>query len=111
MTYDTAILDWREGARRLEAAAAADRAQLRILDRVTERIYAELKRRLGSAFTVDELVALYEDGTDWAVQIAMDAAPEHPWAWEPGTVVDGTFARYVGEAADYAGGRRLTPDG
>ena len=78
---------------------------------MTERIYADLRRRLGSAFTVDELVALYEAGTDWALQLAMTAAPDEPWAWEPRTVVDGTFARYLREATDYAGGRRLTPDG
>src|SRR4051794_27449747 len=95
---------WREGSRRLEAAP---REQRRILDRVTERIYAELRRRLGSAFSVDELVDLYEAGTEWTQHIAMTAAPEDPWAWEPRTVVDGTFARYVREAADYAGGRRI----
>lgn len=99
---------WREGARRLEGAP---REQRRILDRVTERIYSELRRRLGSAFSIDELVDLYEDGTEWALQLAMRAAPEDPWAWEPRTVVDGTFARYVREASDYAGGRRLSPDG
>src|SRR3954453_8498787 len=99
---------WREGSRRLESAP---REQRRTLDRVTERIYAELRRRLGSAFSIDELVDLYESGTDWALQLAMAAAPDDPWAWEPRLVIDGTFARYVREAADYAGGRRVTPDG
>jgi hypothetical protein len=108
MGYETAIQQWREGARRLDEAPLE---QLRILDRVAERIYQELRRRLGSAFSVDELVALYEDGTGWAQQLAMQAAPDHPWAWEPRIVVDGAFARYVREATDYAGGRRLTPDG
>lgn len=108
MSFESSIQQWRDGARRLEEAP---REQRRILDRVTDRIYAELTRRLGSSFTVDELVDLYESGTDWAQQIAMAAAPEDPWAWEPRTVVDGVFARYVREANDFAGGRRLTPDG
>ena len=108
MSYDATIQQWREGARRLETAPHEQR---RILDRVTERIYAELRRRLGSAFSVDELVDLYEGGTEWALQVAMTAAPDDPWAWEPRLVVDGTFDRYVREAADYAGGRRLSPDG
>src|SRR3954451_19680943 len=95
---------WREGSRRLESAP---REQRRILDRVTERIYSELRRRLGSVFSVDELVDLYEGGTERAQQIARTAAPDDPWAWEPRTVVDGTSARYVREAADYAGGRRV----
>jgi hypothetical protein len=108
VSYQSAMQQWRDGARRLESAP---RERRRILDRVTERIYAELRRRLGSAFLVDELVALYEAGTDWALQLAMTAAPDDPWAWEPRIVVDGVFARYVREASDYAGGRRLTPDG
>lgn len=106
MSYEIAIQLWREGTRRLEQAP---REQQRVLDRVVERIYTELRRRLGSAFGVDELVALYEAGTEWAHQLAMEAAPEHPYAWEPRTVVDGAFGRYVREASDYAGGRRLTP--
>ena len=36
----------------------------------------------------------------------MRVAPEDPWAWEAGVVVDAAFARYLREAADYAGGRR-----
>ncbi len=108
MGYESAIQQWREGERRLDVAA---REELRVLDRVVERIYAELRRRLGSVFTTDELVGLYENGTEWAQQIAVQVAPEHPSAWEPRTVVDGAFARYLREATDYAGGRRLTPDG
>ena len=33
-------------------------------------------------------------------------APEEPWAWEAGVVLDAAFGRYLREAADYAGGRR-----
>lgn len=108
MGYATAIQQWREGQRRLEQAAHEEQ---RVLDRVAEQIYQELRRRLGSAFLVDELVDLYESGTEWAQQIAMQTAPDRPFAWEPRTVVDGAFARYVREASDYAGGRRLTPGG
>src|SRR4051812_3601960 len=99
---------WREGA---PPPQAAPRGQQRILHRVTERIYAELRRRLGSAFRIDELGGPFESGPDGALQLAMAAAPDDPWAWEPRLVIDGTFARYVREAADYAGGRRVTPDG
>lgn len=108
MGYETAIQQWRDGQRRLQEAS---RDEVRLLDRVAERIYQELRRRLGSAFLVDELVDLYESGTEWAQQIAMQVAPDHPFAWEPRIVVDGAFARYVREASDYAGGRRLTGEG
>ena len=55
---------WREGERRLESAAPAERP---VLERVRDEIVVELRRRLGGPFTADELVALYlEQGTDWA---------------------------------------------
>ena len=57
-------------------------------------------------FSADELVELYERGTAWCLQAAMGVAPEQPWAWEAGVVVDAAFARYLRDAVDYAGGRR-----
>ena len=108
ISYEAAIQQWREGERRLDRA---DRAEARVLERVTQRIFEDLRRRLGGTFGVDELVALYDEGTLWAEHLAMQVAPSDPWAWDARTVVDAAFARYVREASDYAGGRRLTPDG
>ena len=105
MTYEATIQQWREGERRLDAAGPPRSG---VLHRVADRIYEELRRRLGSTFLVDELVAFYESGTEWAQDVARTTAPEDPWAWDVRTVVDGAFARYVREAADYAGGRRTT---
>ena len=106
MAFESAVQQWREGERRLEQA---DRDQMRVLQRVTDRIFAELRRRLGSAFVVDELVDLYDAGTAWAVDVAVTAAPDHPWAWDARIGVDAAFARYVREASDYAGGKRVVP--
>ena len=78
-----------------------------MLERVTQAIQAELRRRLGGAFTVDELVDLYEQGTDWTTDIAVSIAPEDPYAWDVRTVADAAFGRYLRSATDYAGGRRL----
>ena len=103
MSYETAIHQWQRGERRL-SAAPEDRA--RVLDRVVEALVAELRRRLGGRFSTEELVELYETGTSWCLQTAMRLAPEDPWAWEAGLVADAAFARYVREAADFAGGRR-----
>ena len=77
-----------------------------LLDRVTDALVADLRRRLGGRFSTEELVELYERGTGWCLQVAMKVAPENPWAWEAGVVIDAAFARYLREAADYAGGRR-----
>lgn len=104
MSYENAFQQWRAGERRL-AAAPPDRR--RALDRVVDAILAQLRRRLGGAFTVGELVDLYDRGTGWTLGIATAVAPESPWAWEADTVADAAFARYVQAAVDYAGGRRL----
>lgn len=102
--FETAIHQWRDGERRLERAPATEQPALQ---RVTDRIHAELRRRLGATFTVDELVELYERGTGWTLPIAHDIAPGAPWAWDERTVADAAFARYLREASDYAGGRRV----
>ena len=75
------------------------------LERVTDALVAELRRRLGGRFSVDELAELYAQGTGWCLPVAMKVAPDDPWAWEAGVVVDAAFGRYLREAADYAGGR------
>ena len=106
MSFETSLAQWREGERRLAEAPAY---QQDALERVTRRIAAELRRRLGGAFTAEELSDLYEEqGTDWTMDIAVSAAPEHPYAWDVRVVADAAFARYLREATDYAGGRRTT---
>jgi hypothetical protein len=105
--FENALAQWEEGLRRL--AAAPDDEQ-RMLERVTQAIQAELRRRLGGAFTTDELAELYEQGTDWATDIAVSVAPEDPYAWDVRTVADAAFGRYLRSATDYAGGRRLRRD-
>jgi hypothetical protein len=102
--FETAIDQWREGERLLRAADPAQRATL---ERVTERLVAELRKRLGSTFTTTELVALYDQGTSWCLEVAVVVAPDAPWAWDQRVVADAAFGRYVREATDYAGGVRI----
>lgn len=104
MPYDTAVEQWQAGLRRLEDAPFDERP---VLEVATREVYAELRRRLGSTFMLDELVDLYDAGTGWVSQAAMAAAPDAPFAWDVRIVGDAAFARYMREAADYAGGRRL----
>jgi hypothetical protein len=40
------------------------------------------------------------------VDLAIAAAPEHPYAWDARIVADAAFARYLRGAVDFAGGRR-----
>jgi hypothetical protein len=103
---DHTIQQWLEGERR---AAEADPVQRVAIERVIEQIVAQLRRRLGGAFTTDELIALYDQGTSWCLDIAVAVAPGAPSAWDA-RVFDAAFARYVNGAVDFAGGRRVARD-
>ena len=106
-TFETAAYQWHEGERWLNAAPPEQR---RTLDRVVERAVAELRRRLGGPFTATELADLYAtQGTGWITELASSTAPDAPWAWDQ-RVADAAFARYLREASDYAGGRRVFED-
>jgi hypothetical protein len=103
MSFENAIYQWQQGERRLKDAPPERKPAL---ERVVAALVGELRRRLGGRFSSQELVELYAKGTSWCLQIAMRTVPEDPWAWEAGVVIDAAFARYLREAADYAGGRR-----
>ena len=53
---------------------------------------------------------LYDEGTGWTADRAVEVAPEEPYAWDARTVADAAFARYLRAATDFAGGRRITLD-
>jgi hypothetical protein len=103
MSFETALYQWQQGERRLQAAPEE---RTRLLERVIDVLVAELRRRLGGRFDAQELSDLYDSGTSWCLQVAMRVAPDDPWAWEAGIVTDAAFGRYLRDAADYAGGRR-----
>ncbi len=102
MALELTIQQWRTGEQLLAAVPADQRAAV---DRVAERIHAELRRRLGGPYSVAELVALYEQGTAWCTDLAYAAAPGAPAAWDPRITADAAFGRYLRGASDYAGGK------
>jgi hypothetical protein len=104
MQFDDLIGLWLDGQRRLSQAQAADRPAM---ERASNAILQELRRRLGGPFTTAELAALYTEGTDWCFDLATRVAPRNPAAWEVPVVAGAAFARYAREATDYGGGRRL----
>ena len=110
-TVENAVLQWEEGYRRLQDARSEPASYL-TLGRIVVAIEGELRKRLGSTFTVAELVSLYRDGGDWALDVAMQTAPGRSDLWDSSTVVDAAFYLYMREAADFAGGslRRLPPE-
>ena len=105
LRFDDVIGLWRDGQRRL---AQADPTVKPALERVTDAIVDELRRRVGGNFTTEELARYYGDaGTDWIFDLATRVAPGNPEAWDLTTVGGAAFARYVREASDYAGGGRI----
>ncbi len=103
MSFETARQQWREGERFAADPPADDRDAI---VRVEAQVLAELRRRLGGAFMIDELVAMYDEGTGWCLDLAARVSPNSPAAWDA-RIADAAFGRYVREAQDYAGGRRI----
>jgi hypothetical protein len=95
---ENARFQWEDGERRLRQADEQTRSDL---ERATWAVLDELRRRLGSTFTIQELAALYASGTDWADDIAYTKRAGS----DSGAVVDAAFNHYSREAADFAGGR------
>ena len=88
---------WQAGARRLEEAPFDERP---VLELVTREVHAELRRRLGSTFTTEELAELYDAGTGWVAGHRDRGRARRPRS--PGTcaiVGDAAFARYLREAS------------
>jgi hypothetical protein len=94
---DYTRLRWEDGERRLLDVPPASR---RPVERVVEQTVAELRRRLGSAFTTRELVELYDGSDAWTMALAVQVAPREPLAWEH-WVADAAFARYLRGATDW----------
>jgi hypothetical protein len=100
---ENALFQWEEGWQALQAIEAGrERHQA---DRVVAAVQDELRRRVGPTFAAAELAELYGRGTDWCLQVAMDAAPA--LAGDPRSLADAAFWLYLRGATDFAGGRQL----
>ena len=106
MSYaiDNARFQWEDGERRLQQTDDVTRGDL---DRAMWAVNDELRRRLGSTFTIEELADFYGLGTDWADDIAQ----RNRAGTDSAAVVDAAFNRYAREASDFAGGRRQLKPG
>jgi hypothetical protein len=100
---ENAILQWEEGFRRLEAARS-DPSLYRALGRAVVTAEDELRKRLGSTFSVEELVAVYREDPEWGLEVLIDSLPDDNRVWDSSTVMDAAFYLYMREASDFAGG-------
>jgi hypothetical protein len=95
-TIENALFQWEEGEARIREAGSRD------LDQAARLVVDALRRRLGGAFTLDELVAFYAEGTDWV----SDEVQRSFYDVDSSAAVNAGFLRYARSAIDYAGGRR-----
>lgn len=100
---DNAVFQWEEGFGKLQAARS-DPPLHRALGRAVVAVQDELRKRLGSSFSVEELASLYREHPDWGFDSVIQSAPEDTSAWDTSTAVDAAFYLYMREAMDFAGG-------
>ena len=72
------------------------------LERPALAVLEELRRRLGSSFSLEELTEVYGANTDWASEVARRTGAGTVAA----PVVDAAFGRYARDAVDYCAGGR-----
>jgi hypothetical protein len=106
---DNALYQWEEGYARLREAEGDPRVGPRAR-RAVDAVRDELRRRIGATFTGAELADLYAEGTDWCLEAARWALPEHAADLDPQAIVDGAFYLHLRGATDYAGGRLVPQD-
>jgi hypothetical protein len=100
---ENAVFQWEEGFRALRAARS-DSAAGRALARAVLAVQDELRKRLGSSFSIAELADLYREGGDWALDVTLASSGEEEPPLETAAAVDAAFYLYMREASDFAGG-------
>jgi hypothetical protein len=96
---EVALIEWREGQRRLaELDLPATRRM--VIERVVDEIRAELRRRVGSTYDMDELAAEYDGAESWCLDVAQRTTG-HTWAYDLAVVQDAAFAQFARDATDF----------
>jgi hypothetical protein len=92
--------EWAEGYRRLEAERETP-AHYRALQMQLGAITGELRRRIGGAFLLDELVDEYRRADSWTHQLLPELPA--PARWAPGLTIatDAAFHLYARGAQDF----------
>ena len=104
---ENAVLQWEDGYARVRAARAESAARQHVLGRVVIAVERELRKRLGSRFSVVELAALYRDQGEALLDraTAVMSAEDEPPLSDASAACDAAFYLYMREASDFGGGR------
>ena len=100
MNVELARQQWEDGRRRLERAPAGSAASQRLSSEVA-LILAELRRRVGQTYSLDELAEAYDGAVEWARHVLHDERPDDAPPPDTATVVDAAFQVYARGASDY----------
>ena len=100
VVVDVARREWEDGYRRFEAASrdpvAADKLNVQL-----EVVTAELRRRIGQTFTLEQLATVYRDADRWVQDALAEREREAGWPARMTTVQDAAFHVYSRGAVDY----------
>ena len=96
---ETARQEWREGHRRFHEELGDPRRRLRLLAYL-EQTTGELRKRIGTTFTLEELVDAYAGVEDWARE-AFEETGAPGWPRDVTLVSDEAFHLYARGATDY----------
>lgn len=96
---ETARQEWREGHRRFQEELGDPRRRLRLLAYL-EQVTGELRKRLGTTFTLEELVDAYAGVEDWARE-AFEELGAPGWPRYVTVVSDEAFYLYARGATDF----------
>jgi hypothetical protein len=96
---DSARRDWASGYRAL--LGVADRTQGDLLHAQVEAVIAELRKRVGSTFTLGELAAAYAGSERWTREAIAEHAASPGWPRTAAVASDAAFHLYARSAQDY----------
>ena len=100
MLVSAARSEWQDGHRRF-VEATRDPARADALHRQREVVLEELRRRVGTTFTLAELAAAYSGSERWLRDVIGEQAPSRGWVATVSVAGDAAFHAYSTQAQDY----------
>jgi uncharacterized protein (DUF3084 family) len=97
---ESARRDWEDSYRRL-VEAERDPQEAQSLQRQLEAVSEELRKRVGSAYTLGELASEYRRADDWARAAVAERASSSGWLGTLSIVEGAAFLLYSRGAVDY----------
>jgi len=92
--------EWEDGSRRLEDSRDDEHRYGQLLE-LLNLVLAELRKRVGQTFTLQELATAYGESEAWAREVLQERAEVPGWPRDLTTVLAAAFDAYQRGAIDY----------